>query len=62
MKTQNIWWAAAGICLFGGFIMVALHDKINNIAVGNAVSAIGYVIGIAGTIGSLIMVGKSGKV
>ena len=61
MTTQNKWWALAGICLFGGFSMVAFHDQINNIAVSNAVSAIGYVIVLAGTVGSVIMANKSGK-
>ena len=61
MKTQNIWWAAAITCLFAGFSMVAFHDHIDNISLSNAVSTMGYVIGLAGTVGSLIMVGKSGK-
>ena len=58
MKTQNIFWALAAICLFGGFTMVAQHDTIDNIAVSNAVSVLGYIIGIAGTIGSLVIVYK----
>ena len=58
---QNIWWTLAGICLFGGFLMVAEHDYINNIATSNAVSAAGYIIGIVGTIGCLVMVNKFSK-
>ena len=61
MKSQNFWWALAVFCLFGGFLAVAEHDYINNIPVSNAVSAIGYVVGIAGTVGSLAMVYKTGK-
>ena len=53
MKIQNIWWALAGICLFGGFLMVAFHDHINNIALSNAVSAAGYIIALAGTVGCI---------
>ena len=58
MKAQNIWWALAGICLFGGFLMVAFHDQINSIPLSNAVSAAGYVIALAGTVGCLVMVNK----
>ena len=61
MKSQNFWWTLAGICLFGGFAMVAQHDTIDNIAVSNAVSAAGYIIGLAGTVGCLYMVNKLGK-
>ena len=61
MNKQNLWWALAGICLFGGFLAVAEHDYINNIALSNAVSALGYIIGLVGTVGCLYMVNKSGK-
>ena len=50
MTTQDKWYAGAGICLFGGFIMVATHDYINNISVSNTVSVLGYIIGLAGTV------------
>ena len=58
MKAQNIWWAGAVICLFGGFLMVAQHDTIDSIALGNAVSVMGYIIALAGTVGCLLMVYK----
>ena len=50
---QNLWWALAVVCLFGGFLMVSQHDTIDNIPLSNAVSAIGYVIGLAGTVGAV---------
>ena len=52
MKVQNRWWALAIFCLFAGFSMVGFHDQINNIPLSNTVSVIGYVIGLAGTVGS----------
>ena len=61
MKNQNIWWVLAAICLFGGFLAVAEHDYIKDISTSNFVSAAGYIIGIAGTIGCLFMVNKYSK-
>lgn len=60
-KIQNIFWALAVVCLFGGFFAVAEHDYINDIPTSNAVSVIGYIVGILGTVSCLYMVSRYSK-
>lgn len=58
---QNIFWALAVVCLFGGFMAVAEHDYIKDIPTSNAVSAAGYIIGLVGTAFCLYMVNRFSK-